>query len=249
MKIKNIIYSEFIKLKKSYIFIIMFLFPLINALATYVVFNDTLTSVNKKSFLASCKAWTYLFSERPVSTKWLFLMVALISVIIALIHSLDRDTNSLKTILATSLKRESYYIYKFFITFVLMIIVILTNIILLFIVGKVFGITAAIQIKSILKLLLFQILTIVGICAIQNYFSAFNKNIISSISIGVVGAIVGLGLCSEQPEIAKFFPYSYPVFLNKSKGLDVNTAIVFSLLYGLVFLVFGIIKFKRSDIS
>lgn len=249
MKLKNFICSEFIKLKKSYIFLIMLIFPLINALATYIVFNNTLKNVNKNAFLSGSNAWNYVFLENSVSTKWLFLMVALLSVIVALIHGLDRDTNSLKTILATPLKRESYYIYKFTITFVLMMVVIVINTLLLFTVGKIVGVTAAIEIKSILKLLATQTLTIVGICAIQNYFSVFSKNILSAISIGVICSIVGLGLCSEQPAIAKFFPYSYPIFLNQSKGLDINTGIIFSLVYGLIFMIFGTIKFKKADIA
>ncbi|EOU2046079.1 hypothetical protein C4D43_15870, partial [Clostridium perfringens] len=152
---------------------------------------------------------------------------------------------------SSTISKKIYYIEKLFTVGLFIFIFIVSYNISIVIVSKFLFINLNIDYWYICNLILKEYIMSISIGAIQLYFAIYMRNIIESIFIGVCGSIVGLGIISQFPKLAIVFPYSYPYFVLLKNQINItNINIIFlSLLYLIIFSIWGIKKLEKVDVS
>jgi hypothetical protein len=108
-----------------------------------------------------------------------------------------------------------------------------------------------VDVKEIFKVRVIAYVALLAMCALQFWLGLRMKNFITPIGIGIALWITGTILVTEvKADFAEYFPYSYHVITNSSKTkLESNNYLWFSLGYAVLFLVLGLLDFRRKRIS
>ncbi|MEN8906921.1 MAG: ABC transporter permease [Clostridiales bacterium] len=243
----SLIKSEFGKLKRSSIWIVSIIIPIIINIFLFIDlflrYDNLIVAARKKGL----NSWELLIKENSGPLMWLNFISVFIAVIAIMVYQVEYDQGSMKSMLSLPISKMKIFFTKFIIIFSFSCIIVTINTIGLVLVGFIMNFPEKLEILIFIKYFAFQCLGIMGIVAIHNWISSLFKNPIVPITIAVSGFIVSLGLPHELPEVAKFFPYSHPIHSVEFR-FDTNVALIGGIATTIIFFTIGIIEFSQRDI-
>lgn len=237
--------GEFLKQRKSFIWPIAILTPILAAGLTF--FNlfiryDYLMSleINK-----GASSWNVLLGQHHFI--WFLLFSLVVTIFASMVHYIEYKSNSWKSALALPVSRNKVYLAKWTIVYILSIIMILFNGILLVIVGKLLGFHEAVDLVLILKYTLYQIAAITSLISVQCFISAEISNTNIPLAIGSVGVASSI-FFAQSESLSKLIPYAHIIYSLPDPTIDNNITLQYGLSLGIAFLVIGIFFFNRKEI-
>ncbi|NLX90832.1 MAG: ABC transporter permease subunit [Firmicutes bacterium] len=237
--------GEFLKQKKSFIWPVVVLTPLLGAFLSFcnLFFRyDYLMSLEHNQ---GHNSWQLLLNQHHFI--WAFLLSLVATIIASHVHYLEYRSNSWKQALALPVSRANTYLAKWSVVLILNTLMISGNSIYLVAVGKGMGFTELLDVNLFLNYTAYQILAITSLIGIQSWLSTSLNNANVALAIGFVGVASSL-FFAQSEQLAKFLPYAHMIYTLPDPTINNAIALYYGLTFGLIFLGFGIMFFKRKEI-
>lgn len=237
--------GEFLKQKRSFTWTVVILTPLLGALLSFInlfLRYDYLMGLEANQGLNS---WQLLLIQHHFI--WAFLLPLVATVVASQVHYLEYKSNSWKLALALPVSWVKVYLAKWSVVLILNTLMILANSIYLLIVGKGLGFPEVLDVNLFVNYTAYQILAITGLIGIQCWLTAGLNNANVALAIGFVGVASSL-FFAQSEQLAKFIPYAHIIYTLPDPSINNAIALYYGFTFGLIFLVVGIMFFKRKEI-
>jgi hypothetical protein len=248
MKLLNLIKTDLIKEKRSPLWIVIFIIPLGTSAAMFFDMYVRYDYLYKKSLEKGITSWEMIIRENHGILNWAGFLPLFVAIIAVIIHQTEFSQNSWKSLLSLPVIKSSVYISKFIIILFFSFIMITLNAVGLIVVGKLIGFPEQLQFILFIKYIVYEFIAILGVAAIHTWLSSYFKNAIIGVAVGFFGMIIAYGLPFEHPQIAKFFPYSFSFFAGGFTGFNMQVALIGGIISGIVFMLIGILEFRKREI-
>ncbi|MEW5553108.1 ABC transporter permease [Peribacillus frigoritolerans] len=250
---KKILWADQIKLKRSSLFIVVLLVPLL--ILAYELVNLTYrveyVEIQAEMFHAG-SMWMYLLYDNSLLFGLGFPLAATLAA--SIIANIEHQANGWKQTLSLPISRVQIYLSKFVwlvVSLFLSLTIFLVGMVLL---GKMLGFDGSLPWVLLLGDCYGMLITVLPILAFQLWLSMNFKNQAFSILIGSVSAMMGLFLAASQT--TRWFPLAYPsqssTVILQYEGIaynpDFSAFLVISLLVGAIILFIGSIHFAKRDV-
>ena len=236
------IVAEWIKLKKSPLWLVFFLLPILPA------FLGTFNYLQNIEILES--EWYSLWTQHTLFMCYFFLP-ALIGVYTSYLFHLEHQQHNWNALLSTPMPRVNYYLAKLLICIVLVVITQLWIAVLFVVSGLLVGLTMPLPVEFVWWILFGMIGGIV-IAAIQLCLSMVIRSFAIPVGIAFVGGILGILVISAGYGL--IFPYtlmSVGMGSNGSDGITIATVgsfLIANLFYIIICIVFAGSWLKHRDV-
>jgi len=247
MKLVTLIRLEFFKQKKGWVWLFLLVIPAGTTLAMFLDFSiryDYLLKTARPGY----SSWDLLLLENHRVLGWGMFLPMFIGIIFALLYQVEDSQNNWKQMLSLPVRHEGVYVSKFLTGLLLSAILILLNMLGLVLVGYVMDFPETVEWSSYLTYAGKQLLMVLAIAAIHNWFSSFFKNMIIPIVIGFAGVILSSIVIFQFPEGAKFFPYAFVFMVDGLVNQEFKELLTSSVILLLVSIIAGMWQFKRKDV-
>lgn len=252
--IKNVLWAEQLKLKRSFLPYVLVLVPLL--VLGYELLNLTYRSeyVEKQAVLFKAKSmWEYLLFDNSILFGLGFPLA--ITIVASIIANIEHQSNAWKQTLTFPISRARIYIGKFIWLIIGLFFSLTIFLIGLILLGEMLGFDGEMPIKLLLGDSYLILVTSLPLISFQLWLSITFKNQAFSILIGTVCSMVGLFLAAGTS--TRWFPLAYPVqtstVILQYKGLgynpDLSIYITVNLILGLLLLVIGLVHFSKRDVK
>lgn len=241
----NNIKNEFIKQKRGFTWFVVFLMSLgTGGLAFIDVYLRYDYLMNRDPLLSS---WEVLLLENHLSVAWFLILPIAVSIICALIYYVDYKDGGFKHILTLPIGKNRLYLSKWITAVVFATLMILFNCLVLIAIGKILSFPEPLNLTMFSKYIIYQFTAMLGVISLQLWLSSKTNNIIVPLAISFVGTTVSI-FFAQSKVIANLIPYAYPLFTLPIKGESNSVAVKGGLIFGLLFLIIGLIQFRNKDI-
>lgn len=251
---KNILWADQLKLKRSSLLIIVLLVPLLILAYELVNFTYRAEFVEKQAEMFGADSmWMYLLYDNSLLFGLGFPLAA--TLVASVIANIEHQANGWKQTLSMPLSRGKIYLSKF--TWLTLSLFLSTTIFLIGMVflGKVLGFEGDTPWGLLIGDCYGMLLTVLPIMAFQFWLSMTVKNQAFSILIGSVSAIMGLFLAAAQT--TRWLPLAYPVqsstVILQYEGIgynpDFSAYLVINLLVGIIVLLIGSKDFTKRNVQ
>ncbi|EPY2302096.1 ABC transporter permease [Clostridium sporogenes] len=246
---------EFIKQKRGFLWKTVFIIPLVALclFSTYLYIKyNSLISLNAlkqfEKFGAKTKLDILLFVNHQGSL-W-FMLSSLIFILAATqINFMEHKENCWKSVLSLPLNRTKVYLSKWLVVFIFCSISIVLNSLGFVIILFIFKLGNFINGTIIFKYIIFQILCSLSIISFQQFISSYFKNLLVPLTIAFIG-ITNTFMFWQSNFLSNIIPYMPTLrALPLGDGKDAKTAVISSILSGILWLTIGILEFKNKDIK
>ncbi|WP_340085125.1 ABC transporter permease [Siminovitchia sp. FSL H7-0308] len=251
---KNILWADQLKLKRSSLLIIVLLVPLL--ILAYELVNLTYRAefVEKQAEMFNAGSmWMYLLYDNSLLFGLGFpLAVTLAASVIA---NIEHQASGWKLTLSLPLSRGKVYISKF--VWLTLSLFLSTSIFLIgmVVLGKVLAFEGEIPWGLLIADCYGMLVTVLPIMAFQFWLSMTIKNQAFSILIGSISSIMGLFLAAAQT--TRWFPLAYPIqsstVILQYEGIGLNpdfsAYLVINLIVGIILLFIGSKHFATRNVQ
>ncbi|WP_068982933.1 ABC transporter permease [Lysinibacillus xylanilyticus] len=251
---KNILWADKIKLKRSSLLIIVPLVPLL--IIAYELVNLTYRAefVEKQAeMFGAGSMWMYLIYDNSLLFGLGFpLAVTLAASVIA---NIEHQANGWKQTLSMPIARGKIYLSKF--TWLTISLFLSTTIFLIGMVflGKVLSFEEDIPWGLLIGDCYGMLITVLPIMAFQFWLSMSIKNQAFSILIGSVSSIMGLFLAAAQT--TRWLPFAYPIqsstVILQYEGIgynpDFSAFLLVNLILGIILFFMGSMHFAKRNVQ
>lgn len=190
-------------------------------------------------------SWQILITQHHFIWAFLFPLVA--TIIASQVHYLEYKSNSWKQALALPVSRMKLYLAKWSAVFIFNMLMILGNSICLILAGKVLGFPEIPDVSLFAGYTAYQLAAVTGLIGIQCWLSAGLPNANVALAIGFVGVASSL-FFAQSEQLAKFMPYAHIIYTLPDPTINNAIALYYGPLFGLIFLLIGIISFQQKEI-
>ncbi|MGA3600579.1 ABC transporter permease [Lysinibacillus agricola] len=251
---KNILWADKIKLKRSSILIIVSLVPLL--IFAYELVNLTYRAEfaeKQAEMFGAGSMWMYLMYDNSLLFGLGFpLAVTLAASVIA---NIEHQANGWKQTLSMPIAKGKIYLSKFI--WLMISLFLSTTIFLIGMVflGKVLSFEEDIPWGLLIGDCYGMLITVLPIMAFQFWLSMSIKNQAFSILIGSTSAIMGLFLAAAQT--TRWLPFAYPIqsstVILQYEGIgynpDFSTFLVVNLILGIILFFIGSLHFAKRNVQ
>lgn len=248
MRLIKLVRNDVMKQKSGFLWLFILVIPLGTTAAMFLdmyIRYDYLFTMAQKRGLTS---WEMLVNENHTMLQWGIFLPIFVAIISAMVHQVEFDQNSWKSLLSLPVTRTSVFISKFITIVLFSSILIVLNAIGLVVVGKVIGFPEPLSIEYYGSYIIHQFVGIFGIAALHNWVSSIFKNQAIPVVLGFIGVILSSIILYQTFEIAKFSLYLYPFFAGGLQGFDSSVSIYGGIVCGAIITIIGNIEFTRRDI-
>ncbi|MBM7869758.1 hypothetical protein JOC70_001228 [Clostridium pascui] len=237
--------GEFLKQRKSFTWAIAILTPVLAAGLTFInlfIRYDYLMSLEANK---GASPWNMLLLQHHFI--WFLLFSLVVTIFASMVNYIEYKSNSWKNTLALPVSRNKVYLSKWFLVYILSIIMIFFNGILLVIVGKILGFREAVDLTLILKYELYQMAAVTSLISLQCFISAEISNTNISLTIGAVGVASSM-FFAQSKIMSKLIPYAHIIYSLPDSTIDNTITLQYGLSFGIVFLIIGTFFFNKKEI-
>ncbi|KUH43844.1 ABC transporter permease (plasmid) [Bacillus mycoides] len=233
--------AEFHKIKKTKIWLLLFISPLLTGMLTYLKVSDTLASLNN---------WEIIYSFASIIHAMIFLPL-LTGIFTAFICRHDHLHGGWKQLLVQPIKRYQLYCTKAIFVLFFIIITQLLFLLEIIIVGSICGITGPFPTTYIFKSLIGGIFTTLPLIALQMWLSAIWSSFAAPMVVCVGLTIPGM-IISQSERFGPIYPWSQPLLAMLPSGsetglLFISTkSILIVLISFIVLFAGGLINFNKK---
>ncbi|WP_075313755.1 ABC transporter permease [Bacillus wiedmannii] len=233
--------AEFHKIKKTKIWLLLFISPCLTGFLTYLKVSDTLASLNN---------WEIMYTFSSVIHAMIFLPL-LTGIFTAFICRHDHLHGGWKQLLVQPIKRYQLYCTKAIFVVLFIIATQLLFLLEIIIVGSICGITSPFPITYILKGLIGGIFTTLPLIALQMWLSAIWSSFAAPMVV-CVGLTIPSMIISQSERFGPIYPWSQPLLAMIPTGsetglLFISTkSILIVLISFIVLLAGGLINFNKK---
>lgn len=154
------------------------------------------------------------------------------AIIISGLFENEYRNNGWTNCLTRPVKRSSILFSKYITAYVYMVGMLIINLVVLLIVGKLFKFPEAIDFMMFGRMILIQMVSSAAIMVIHLYMTIENKNVIVSVGTAAVLSIVSSNLYHNAEGISKFNPYGFSLYsVFKNSGVDLGIYVISSIIF------------------
>ncbi|WP_141430924.1 ABC transporter permease [Bacillus sp. 03113] len=232
--------SEFLKMKKSTIWLLIFISPILASLT--IAFGDQ-------------EDWSYAYAIMTLVHAVLFLPL-LTGVFSAFVCRFEHIGGGWKQLLALPVSRRNVYIVKLLIVFGLLAITQILFLLGLMLVGHVRHYSGDIPWEMILKGLIGGWIACMPLAALQLYVSVAWSSFAAPLAVNVIFTLPNILIVNSE-KYAPFYPWAQPFLaMTPSSGgegimnFNVSSETLFIVIIGgfLLFFLSGLVYFQRKEI-
>lgn len=246
MKLLTLIKSEIQKQKKGLIWWMIFVIPLGTTAAMfldmYLRYKDYLYSVAQKNGITS---WQMLLDQNHNILGWGAFLPLFVAIACAIIYNTEYSGKAMKMVMSFPVPKLYVYISKYVVTLMFSFIMIALNSLGLIAVGKIIGFPEAVDYGMFGKYVLCQYAAVLGAAALHNWLSSYLDNLVYPVLIGVFQMFASSSL---KYNIARFLPYTYPIYSVPLSGYYNADCINFGIISGILLMILGFMEFRKRDI-
>ncbi|MCY6370607.1 ABC transporter permease [Clostridium ganghwense] len=250
MSLLSLLKIEFIKQKKSFLWKLSFITPIICfcILLTFWYFKYS-TLINGCKDLGLNSQLDVLFFTNHLSSLWFILSTFSFSLISLGVNFIEHNENCWKYVLSLPIDRTKIYFSKWLVIFILSFVSIILNSIGFIGVSFIFKLENCLNVILIFKYIFFQILCSISIISFQHFICCYFKNTLIPLSISIIG-IINTIMFSQSKILSILIPY-VPTMncVPLRNGNTAQIAAVTGLICGILWLLVGIIEFNKRDIK
>ncbi|MBU8786109.1 MULTISPECIES: ABC transporter permease [Bacillus] len=250
---KQVLYGDLLKLKRSSLFIAVFLVPLV--VLAYELLNLTyrVEYVQRQAEMFKASSmWQYMLFDNSMLFGLGFPLA--VTIIASIIANIEHQTNSWKQTLSLPISRVRIYLSKYIWLFNSLLLTAAVFAIGMVVLGKALGFEGPVPWGLLFGDSFAMLLTALPIMSFQLWLSITFKNQAFSILIGTISSIVGLFLAAGMT--TRWFPLAYPsqssTVILQYEGLGVNpdlsAFVVINVFAGVALLFMGAFHFKKRDV-
>lgn len=252
--IPNIVASDRAKIKRTSLWMIIFLIPVCTLLFRYVDYLIRGNYHEKKVIQLGTDWWTYTLGGS--SGILLFALPLAITMCCSVMANIEHQAAGWKQIFALPVSKSGVYLSKFLIVVAFMLLSSFLLGIGYVLMGFVLDFNETIPWSLIFKQAFFPTIAAFPIMAFQFWLSMVIKNQAFSIAIGSVMTISGLFMAISQLSFINWLPWTYPFRALPLQfglnGFEMNSNLLsislISLLVGTLLFIVGNKDFVRRDI-
>lgn len=250
----GVIASDAIKLKRTFINPIAYLYPII------VLFGALIIVASQKSNLLEQN--NDMWSSMIVIVHFLIMFVVPIklTIIISNLINVEHQTNAWKMILALPIRKSSFYFSKLFYILKVCMISGLLLFVGFILIGKILGFENSPPYLTLLQEAFYPYLGAFPIITFQLWLSIQFKNQAFPITIGIFGAICMFFL--QMNTLTSYIFWAYPALLTPLKQVVENNTLaaiipndavglyaLLSIIFGILFLLIGLYQFSKQEVE
>lgn len=246
MEFYQLLKGEFLKQKKSFLWPIALLTPILAGGLSFInlyLRYDYFMSLEANEGLNS---WNLLLMQHHF--MWFLFLPLVVTIFASMVYYIEYKSNNWKNTLALPTSKKKVYLAKWFIVFILSSMMILTNGIVLLIIGKALGFPETADIILISKYIIYQIFAITSLISVQSFISAEISNTNIALAIGFVGVASSL-FFAQSERLSKFIPYAHTIYTLPDPTINTNIPLQYGFGFGIAFLLIGIFFFNRKEIG
>ncbi|WP_066193410.1 ABC transporter permease [Gracilibacillus timonensis] len=251
---RQLLWADKIKLKRSSILIIVLLVPLL--ILGYELVNLTYRGefVEEQAELFQARSmWIYLLYDNSLLLGLGFPLATTLTA--SVIANIEHQANGWKQTLSLPLSRVRVYLSKFIWLFISLFFSITIFMLGMLLLGKVLGFEGTTPWGLLLGDSYSMLIVVLPMMSVQLWLSMTFKNQAFSILVGAIFSMMGLFLAAAQT--TRWFPLAYPsqasTIILQYEGLGYNTDLsaylVISFCLGMILLVFGAVQFARKEVK
>ncbi|WP_195575878.1 ABC transporter permease [Paenibacillus sp. 1001270B_150601_E10] len=251
---RNILWAEKLKLKRSSLFIIVLLIPLL--ILAYELVNLTYRSgyVEKQAEMFGADSmWMFLLYDNSLLLGLGFPLAVTLAA--SMIANIEHQANGWKQTLSMPISRGKIYLSKFIWLTICMFLSITIFLIGMVFLGKILAFEGDIPWGLLIGDSYGMLVTVLPIMAFQYWLSMTIKNQAFSILIGSVSSIMGLFLAASQA--TRWLPLAYPIqsstVILQYEGIghnpDFTAFLAINLLLGIILFFIGSMHFANRNVQ
>lgn len=242
----RLIKGELLKQKRSFLWPMVALTPLVGALLTFVNLLLRYDYLRSLAAYRDLNPWQLLLTQHHF--LWAFLLSLTATVVAFHVYYLEYRCNSWKQTLALPVSRVKVYLSKWSLVYLLNLFMVAANGIGLVMVGRMLAFPVLPDMNLLLNYTLYQAVAIGGLTGVQSLLSANLHNAGVSLAIGFAGVASSL-FFAQSEKWAKFIPYTHIIYTLPDPTVDNSIALNYGFTFGFILLVLGMIFFRRKDIT
>ncbi|ATH93769.1 MrsG [Bacillus glycinifermentans] len=250
---KQVLHGDLLKLKRSSLFIVVFLVPLV--VLAYellnLIYRGEYVQKQAEIFKAS-SMWQYMLFDNSMLFGLGFPLS--VTIIASIIANIEHQTNSWKQTLSLPISKVRVYLSKYIWLFNSLLLTAAIFAIGMVVLGKALGFEGPVPWGLLFGDSFAMLLTALPVMSFQLWLSITFKNQAFSILIGTISSIVGLFLAAGMT--TRWFPLAYPsqssTVILQYEGLggnpDLSAFVVINVFVGMALLFMGAFHFKKRDV-
>jgi lantibiotic transport system permease protein len=250
----NVIASEKIKLRRTFLIPISYIYPVIVILMSFLII-----SIQKENLVTQ---HDNMWESMVVVTHYLYMFAIplAITLITSNLINIEHQTNSWKLLFSLPIKRSNYYFSKLMYILFLCIASALIMFIGLIVIGLVLNFELRIPFLLLLKESFYPYIGALPIITFQLWLSMKFINQIYPIAIGVFGSVCIFFL--QTNKVTSFIFWAYPAMMTPLKqeiesgslgqillNSDVAIYALLSFGFGLVFMLIGLLHCNKQQVD
>lgn len=236
----NLVRLEFLKLRRTLVWPVVLLLPLIPVMLDAAIFRTPRMQVEA--------TWNLILSN-GLTTWWLLIMPLVVSLLAAQVFGLEHQHGGWRLNFSAPRPRMQIIIAK-----IILLVLLLSLSTLLVAITVMIG---AFTLTPILSgqpawldyiLMVFQgLLGSLGLLSITIFIALRFTSFLAPLALGVIGMVLSfIGINSQ--EFGPWWPWTFPLLITSSKeGLSLSLPILFNFSINLIFLIFIFIETQRRD--
>lgn len=252
MSLSLILKSEFMKYKRSHLYEIIFITPILSFVMLFADLHirfDWLTSgarLEQSRQIGIYNKLGALLYESHFGTLWFTFLSIIIVLVSVIVNYAEYSENTWKQILSRPIDRWKVYFSKWMVIFIFTFVSILMNIIGLIILKHLFKVDG--DYNLILKYLIFEIASALGVISIQQFISCYIKNSLVAAGVGFAGTM-GAYMMAQNKVLGSIFPYSCILrAVPLGDGKDAQMAAIFGVVSCVLWIIIGILEFENREV-
>lgn len=237
--------TEFLKQRGTFAWALVAGTPLLVVALTFIHLNlryDYLMNLPANQGLTP---WLFLLVQHHF--LWSFFFSLVVTVLAAQVYHLEEKSNYWKHVLALPVSRVKVYLAKGSLVFIQSLLMIGANTLGLVCAGKMLGLPAAPELSLLARYTFYQITAVSGLISLQCWLSHALPSTTLALGAGFLGVSSSLFMAQSEHG-ARFFPYAHPVFALPEPTVDNAIALCYGPVFGVLFLLVGLITFQRKEI-
>ncbi|HWI48239.1 MAG TPA: ABC transporter permease [Rummeliibacillus sp.] len=235
--IRNLIVTDFLKIKRKGFWFLTFLGPcgiVAMQMVNYGVRKDYLLKQSDDD-------WGYYLDN--VSSFTPLAIVLGIAILTSLMASLEDETNAWKQLIALPVTKINVYLSKFTVVFSLLFLASFLLMIITLGFGVFLDLGELIPYIDVLKYSFYPILAALPVLALQLWIAVVSQNQAIPITTGIIGTILAFA-GSALPD---WMIWKWPSLMNEWEKPVIN--VVLGISVGIVLYIVGMVDFNRRDVK
>lgn len=245
----DLVITDFFKLKKNFIWKLVFFIPILCACLLQLLIVAQYKSLNDFCNSNEINGWFLLIGQNSGPVFWPSIINLIIMITSISVYQVEFKNNAINTQMCLPVNKSKIFISKILVILIFTFISILLNFIGLILIGLFNGIIDPFPYEKYFKYLIFQFCSVIGTIILSNWIASLFKNILIPYIVGILGFGIGTVLPHELKALSYFFPYSYPIYAVDMSGFSGSVAVLGGVISGAIILFFSIYEYINRDIK